>query len=76
MEKIQSFRKGRIWLNVYRADDGELALTIKKSFPSRAGGWKKTDFLKPRYNDLMDLVMVLTEFMEADEANKSVGWAS
>lgn len=76
MEKIKSFRKGRLWLNVYLADDGELALTIKKSCPSKDGGWKHTEFLGPRFNDLQDLVQLLAEFLEYDQTAKVVGWAA
>ena len=76
MEKIKSFRKGRLWLNVYLADDGELALTIKKSFPSKDGGWKHTEFLRPRFNDLQDLVQLLAEFLEYDQTAKVMGWTA
>ncbi|MBU4567285.1 MAG: hypothetical protein KKE29_21415 [Proteobacteria bacterium] len=76
MEKIKSFRKGRLWLNVYLADDGELALTIKKSFPSKKGGWKHTEFLRPRFNDLQDLVQLLAEFLEYDQTAKVMGWTA
>ena len=35
MEKIKSFRRGRVWLNVFVDQNGELALTIKKEFPGQ-----------------------------------------
>ena len=34
MQKIESYRKGRVWLNVFRTPEGELALTVKKSYPA------------------------------------------
>lgn len=66
MEKIESIRRGRIWLNVYKNDDGELAITIQKSFPAKDGSWIKTPFLVPRYNDLINLVEALAEFTAMD----------
>ena len=77
MEKIKSFRKGRIWLNVFKANDGKLALTIRKSFPAQDGGWKHTSFLRPHYNDLEDLVQVLTDFVEnKDSLQAEQGWSN
>lgn len=64
MEKIESYRKGRLWLNVFRTTDGELALTIKKSFPSRNGGWKRTDLLRPDMNDLDHMKYLLDTFAQ------------
>lgn len=74
MEKIKSFRRGRVWLNVYADQDGELALTIRKSFLSREGGWKHTNFLRPGRQDLMNLVDLLVDFMEFKEQQKTLGW--
>ena len=64
MQKIESIRRGRIWLNIYKDRNGELALTIEKSYPAKEGGWKRTPFLIPKYNDLMNLIEALSEFME------------
>ena len=76
MEKIKSIRKGRIWLNVYKDRNGELALTIQKTFPSREGGWRRTQFLVPKYNDLTDLLKALNEFMGAQLGNiQEQGWS-
>ena len=46
MEKLDSIRKGQIWLTVFRTDDGEIAITFCKSYPTTQG-WKKTNFLRP-----------------------------
>jgi hypothetical protein len=62
MEKIESFRKGRMWLNVFRADSGELALTIKKSYPAGDGKWKYTDLINPGRGDIEDLEYLLERF--------------
>ena len=74
MERIKSFHKGRIWLNVFVDKDGEVALTIRKTFKGRDGQWKESPFLKPRFNDLMDLVQLLGEYMEFKEEQKTVRW--
>ena len=61
MEKIKSIRKGQIWLTVYKTDDGELAITINKSYPTTTG-WKKTNFLRPDDGDINRLYKALREF--------------
>ena len=62
MEKIKSFRQGRVWLNVFVDENGELILSISKSYPAGDGKWKKTPFLKPRFNDLENLVKLVSDF--------------
>ena len=74
MEKIKSFRRGRVWLNVFVDQNGELALTIKKSFPDKEGKWKQTPFLRPKFRDLDNLVQVLMEFMEFQQETRTEGW--
>lgn len=64
MKKIDSFRKGRIWLNVFRTDSGDLALTIKKSFPVGNSQWKQTPVLLPGRRDIDNLKSLLEEFQK------------
>ena len=66
MEKIESIRRERIWLNVYKKDDGESAIPIQKNFPAKDGSWIKTPFGIPRYNDLINPVEALAEFTAMD----------
>ena len=74
MEKIKSFRKGRLWLNVYLADDGELALTIIEELPVQ--GWRLEAQRIPQdaaSTTCRDLVQLLAEFLEYDQAAKVGG---
>lgn len=70
MKKLDSIRKGRLWLNVFETPEGQRALTIRKSFPSRDGGWKQTDFLRPDLNDLKHLKSLLDEYALNEEEQK------
>ena len=65
MEKITSIRKGRIWVNVYKDQDGDMAITIQKTFRGRDGGWKPTPFLRPRFGDIESLMEALGQFVDA-----------
>jgi hypothetical protein len=67
MEKLDSIRKGQIWLSVFRTDDGEIAITICKSYPTTAG-WKQTNFLRPEGGDIKKLLEALQEFNRLQEA--------
>jgi len=71
MEKIKSFRRGRVWLNVFEDGNGEMALTIQKSYRGQSGDWMRTNFLRPSRHDLMDLVELLADFMEFKEDLKT-----
>jgi hypothetical protein len=51
-----------MWLNVFRAPNGELILTIKKSYPAADGKWKHTDLINPDRGDLADLDYLLAMF--------------
>lgn len=67
MEKLDSIRKGQIWLTVFRTDDGEIAITFCKSYPTTQG-WKKTNFLRPEAGDIKKLLEALQEFNKLQEA--------
>ena len=69
MEKLDSIRKGRIWLTVFRADDGELVITFCKSYMT-GQGWKQTNFLKPEAGDVKRLLEALQEFHRMQETYK------
>lgn len=72
MQKIESFRKGRIWLNVFKTPEGELAVTVKKSFRAD-GNWKTTPFFRPEYRDIDNLKCLLDQFVEAREGLEQYG---
>ena len=67
MEKIQSLRKGNIWLNVFKTDDGQLLATINKTYMKRNGEWDQTPFLNARRGDIQDLMDALSEFHEFEK---------
>ena len=69
MEKLDSIRKGQIWLTVFRADDGEIVFTLCKSYPT-SQGWKRTNFLRPDAGDVKRLLEVLQEFHRMQETYK------
>ena len=61
MEKLDSIRKGQIWLTVFRTDDGEIVITFCKSYPT-ANGWKITDFVRPEAGDKKRILKALQEY--------------
>ena len=63
MEKIQSIRKGSIWMNIFLADDGQLLVTVKKTY-FKDGEWQQTQFLRERRGDIEDLRDCLFDFHE------------
>lgn len=71
MEKITSFRKGSVWINVFETQNGELAVTINRSFKDKDGKWKYTPFFRSRNGDLMDLVEALCQFMDFRDERKA-----
>jgi hypothetical protein len=66
MEKLDSIRKGQIWLTVFRTNDGEIAITLCKSYPTTQG-WKQTNFLRPEAGDIKKLLEALQEFHKLQE---------
>ena len=75
MDKIMSFRKGRVWLNVFRAADGELVVTIQKSYPAKEGGYRQTQLLRPEENDLRNVALLLSEFYEFQSELAQARWS-
>ena len=73
MEKVNSNRKGSIWLNVFRTDDGQILVTVNKSFMNRDCQWSWTPFLNTRRGDLHDLMDLLIEFHESEKSIKVEG---
>ena len=61
MKKTKSIRKGNVWLNVFQTDDGDILVTLNKTYRNQKGEWKKTNFLNPRRGDLYDLLDILKE---------------
>jgi hypothetical protein len=78
MEKITAFRKGRIWVNVYEDQDGDMAITIQKTFMGRDGEWKLTPFLRPKFGDLKCLMEALGQFVDVHYGRQLTleGWCS
>ena len=72
MEKIKTFRRGRVWLNVFKTPEGGLALTVRKSYPAE-DKWKSTHYFRPRYKDVQNLQSVLKDFLAAQEDLESYG---
>ena len=72
MEKLDSIRKGQIWLTVFRTDDGETAITICKSYLTTQG-WKTTNFLRPESGDIKKLYEALHEFEQLQQAYNKGG---
>ena len=70
MEKITSFRKGNVWINVFETEHGELSVTINRSFRDRDGNWRNTPFFRPHKGDLIDLLDALCQFMEFRDDQK------
>jgi len=67
MEKIESIRKGNIWLNVFRTDDGQILTTVNKTYRDKNGQWEQTAFLNPRRGDIHDLVDAIEEFRQFEK---------
>ena len=74
MERIKTFRQGRIWLNVFLDDRGDLVLTFNKSLRAKEGGWKKTSFFRPKYSDVWNLMAVLKQFTDFERAAQKKRW--
>jgi hypothetical protein len=68
MEKIQSIRKGSIWLNVFKTDESQILTTVNKTYKNKDGQWKQTPFLNPRRGDIHDLMDALQEFHALEKA--------
>jgi hypothetical protein len=67
MEKVQSIRKGNIWLNVFRAENGQILATVNKTYRGKNGHWERTSFLNPRQGDIRDLVDAVGDFREFEK---------
>ncbi len=72
MEKTHSIRKGNIWMNVFKTDDGQFVTTINKTYKKTNGEWNQTQFLNPRRGDFHDLMDALREFHEFEKMVE--GW--
>ena len=70
MEKIESIRKGRVWLNIFKTEDGQFLVTINKTYMNKNGEWNQTPFLNPRRGDIEDLNDCFLEFHEFEKAFK------
>jgi len=67
MEKVESFRKGNIWLNVFKTDNGQILATVNKTYRDKNGQWGRTPFLNPRQGDIRDLVDALEAFRQFEK---------
>ncbi len=67
MEKVESFRKGNIWLNVFKTDNGQILATVNKTYRDKNGQWGRTSFLNPRQGDIRDLVDAVEEFRQFEK---------
>ena len=73
MEKMKSIRKGNIWLNVLKTNDGQLLATVNKTYRDKNGQWEQTSFLNPRRGDIRDLVDAIEEFHEFEKMTNPGG---
>ena len=73
MEKIESIRKGNIWLNVFKTDDGQILATVNKTYRNKNGQWDQTPFLNPRRGDIQDLMDTLLAYHEFEKIIKAGG---
>ena len=64
MEKIKSFQSGRVWLNVFKTDDGQEIVTINKSY-MRDGEWKSTPFFNASRGDMENIKKALEQYEES-----------
>ena len=64
MEKIKSFQSGRVWLNVFKTDDGQEIVTINKSY-MRDGEWKSTPFFNADRGDMESVKKALEQYEES-----------
>lgn len=69
MEKIDRLRKGNIWVNVFRTDEGEILMTINRTYMDKNGEWKVTQFLNPRRGDVDDLRDALVSLHELEKVH-------
>ena len=74
MEKIQSIRKGSIWLNVFKTDDSRILTTVNKSYKNKDGQWEQTPFLNPRRGDIHNLMDAIQEFHEFEKIIEAGAW--
>ena len=72
MRKIDSIRKGPIWINVLKTDDNQTAITICKSYPTTQG-WKQTNFLRAETGDINNLLQALNEFCQEQKSYEKEG---
>lgn len=75
MEKIESIRKGSIWLNVFKTVDGKILVTINKTYINKGGEWDRTRFMNPRRGDILDLMDCLINFHEFEKIVHAEGVA-
>jgi hypothetical protein len=66
MKKINSFQSGRVWVNVFEADEGQNIVTINKSI-IRNGRWEPTPFFSVEKGDVEDIKKALARYEESVE---------
>jgi hypothetical protein len=66
MKKINSFKSGSIWLNVFETEDGRHIVTINRSFKQN-GGWKLTPFFNVDRGDIGNIKNVIRQYVESTE---------
>jgi hypothetical protein len=66
MKKKKSFQSGRIWLNVFEADNGQEIVTINKSIIHN-GEWKSSPFFNVNNGDITDIKQAIEKYEETIE---------
>ena len=73
MERIKSIRHGNVWINVFKARDGSLVVTFRKTYRNRHGQWEKSPFYNVKRGDVIDLMDCIDDFHQfEDELKKGV----
>jgi len=67
MEKVHSIRKGNIWLNVFKTDDGETLVSLTKTYRDKDGNWNRTPFINPRRGEVKDILACIDEYHEFEK---------
>jgi hypothetical protein len=64
MEKLETIRKGQIWLTVFKTEDEDLIVTMQRTYRDRDGRLKFTPFLNASRGDIRDVNDCLSRFHE------------
>ena len=64
MKKINSFKSGSVWLNVFETESGQQLATINRSY-RKDGEWKITPFFNINNGDLDNIKKAIEQYEES-----------